>query len=101
GEAGFFRILRGSNECGIEKDIVCGDPLLPEPTLSLEAPILSNSIIEKVNSNPESTWKAARNARFEGVTVREAKAMLMTIPKPSLPEISSFKNVSVPSSFDS
>ena len=27
GENGFFRILRGSNECGIENDLYCGSPL--------------------------------------------------------------------------
>ena len=39
-------------------------------------PVLSDKIIEKVNTNEKSTWKAGRNARFEGMTLGEIRTML-------------------------
>ena len=32
---------------------------------------MSDEIIKKVNGNEKSTWKAGRNARFEGMTLGE------------------------------
>jgi cathepsin B len=41
--------------------------------------LLDDTVINAVNSNPDSTWTAARNPRFEGVSLSEAKLMLGAI----------------------
>jgi cathepsin B len=39
-------------------------------------PVLSDKVIEAVNGNVQSSWKAGRNARFEGMTIGEIRTML-------------------------
>jgi len=38
--------------------------------------VLNDSIVESINNNPNSTWKADRNDRFEGLTVADARKMM-------------------------
>lgn len=39
GIQGFFKILRGANECGIESGVVGGEPLLPEEDVKTDRPL--------------------------------------------------------------
>jgi cathepsin B len=51
--------------------------------LSLEQrPILSQSIVDRVNENKHSTWRAGHNARFDGMTVKDFKKLCGTIMTP-------------------
>lgn len=38
--------------------------------------VLNDDIITHVNRNPASTWKAGRNARFEGLTIGETRKLM-------------------------
>lgn len=46
--------------------------------LDLHAPAVRDEVIAAVNADPTSTWKAGRNPRLEGMTVREVKRLLGT-----------------------
>jgi len=50
--------------------------LVFEATAARSPPALSDAIIASVNRNPDSTWVAARNSRFEHLTLEEASALL-------------------------
>lgn len=73
--------------------------------LALPEPEHDHSVhIEAVNSNPESTWIAGHNDRFNGMTLSEIKSMMGTVVDPewriTLRERQFDVNVSVPASFD-
>ena len=53
--------------------LACGEFTLYDDS---KEPVLSDEIIKKVNGNEKSTWKAGRNARFEGMTLGEIRTML-------------------------
>eukprot|EP01027_Heterolobosea_sp_BB2_P020372 GEZU01029069.1.p1 GENE.GEZU01029069.1~~GEZU01029069.1.p1 ORF type:complete len:324 (+),score=120.08 GEZU01029069.1:250-1221(+) len=40
--------------------------------------VLDDDMINAINNDPKSTWKAARNKRFEGMTIEEAHSLLAT-----------------------
>eukprot|EP01091_Cochliopodium_minus_P000429 TRINITY_DN10407_c0_g1_i1.p1 TRINITY_DN10407_c0_g1~~TRINITY_DN10407_c0_g1_i1.p1 ORF type:complete len:313 (-),score=84.94 TRINITY_DN10407_c0_g1_i1:64-1002(-) len=44
--------------------------------LDLEAPAIDLDLINQINSNPRSTWKAGTNDFFKGKTLRDAKRLL-------------------------
>ncbi|GIQ89219.1 peptidase C1A, partial [Kipferlia bialata] len=100
GEAGFFRILRGSNECGIEKDVVCGDPKITVPR-NVEMAV-TDEIVEIVNSL-NTTWTASHNkyshmsrSEFNGSRLTQNEKIRGILPVHEV-----YQRVSVPASFDS
>jgi cathepsin B len=109
GMNGFFLIKRGTNECGIESNVVAGlaavtsaEHLRASEVLDLEAPVHDERIIEAVNKDASSTWTAGHSKRFEGVSVRTAKKLLGTKLDrlPSRPPVV-LRAESIPASFDS
>jgi len=65
-----------------------------------DVPVLDDNLIAHVNA--VAHWKAGRNARFEGVTVREAKKLLGTkLARRQLRSRSPKHATAVPVSFDS
>eukprot|EP00695_Tsukubamonas_globosa_P003333 TRINITY_DN57_c0_g1_i3.p1 TRINITY_DN57_c0_g1~~TRINITY_DN57_c0_g1_i3.p1 ORF type:complete len:313 (+),score=146.69 TRINITY_DN57_c0_g1_i3:64-1002(+) len=66
-------------------------------------PILDRELVELINSNPSSTWKAGLSPRFHGMTVEEVKAMLSHLPpqKPSAPLKTYAAPRAIPANFDS
>lgn len=91
--------------------------LNPRPTLTsweshgelmdearLAAPATSDDIIQAVNSAPGSSWKAGRNVRFEGATLKDAKLLMgtkqNTDPETFLPYKPLEKTVELPAEFD-
>lgn len=41
--------------------------------------ILSDEIVQQVNNNPNTSWLASRNKRFEGIALKQAKSLLNTM----------------------
>jgi len=110
GLQGFFKIKKGSNECGIESNVVAGAADVSSDSKHIgdiqifhdSAPVLNNDLIEEVNTK-QSQWKAGRNARFEGVKVGEARKLMGTRldrPNGKFPRITA-RAASIPDSFDS
>jgi cathepsin B len=78
--------------------------------LDLSAPAIDQSIIDMVNNDISSTWRATANSRFFNVTLGEAKKLCGVLPdhkevmarmlpvKPSIPDHIAAK---IPDSFDS
>lgn len=77
--------------------------LVGEKTYRLAHDILGlESIADKVNSNPESTWTAGVNSRFVNVSLEFIQGhMGAKVGGPRLPEVYSEPNFEVPTSFDS
>jgi cathepsin B len=63
---------------------------------------LDNDLIERVNSNPRATWKAGRNARFEGVSLDTARSLLGTVVlnETGAPKAKAVYASNIPTSFD-
>eukprot|EP00747_Dinoflagellata_sp_TGD_P167106 gnl/TRDRNA2_/TRDRNA2_190984_c0_seq1.p1 gnl/TRDRNA2_/TRDRNA2_190984_c0~~gnl/TRDRNA2_/TRDRNA2_190984_c0_seq1.p1 ORF type:complete len:373 (-),score=92.22 gnl/TRDRNA2_/TRDRNA2_190984_c0_seq1:64-1182(-) len=70
----------------------------------LKAPAHDDAMIESINNDPESTWKAGRNERFEGATLKDIKQLLGTLkstdPAKVLPYKPVEKFVELPTEFD-
>lgn len=47
-------------------------------SLDLKAPVITQKLVDSVNNNPESTWKAGFNSKFSTATIEEAKVFLGT-----------------------
>ena len=60
---------------------LCETPSLMEDLL-MEQPIDLSHHIESVNSNPNSTWVAGTNAKFDGMSIREVKKLMGTVVDP-------------------
>jgi len=77
-----------------------------EELLMDERPIDLTHIIEEINSNPNSTWKASEQARFSGMSRRQIKKMMGTVVDPEwvvrAPTVkrSNASNQAPPQSFD-
>eukprot|EP00698_Gefionella_okellyi_P020760 TRINITY_DN656_c0_g1_i2.p1 TRINITY_DN656_c0_g1~~TRINITY_DN656_c0_g1_i2.p1 ORF type:complete len:613 (+),score=84.62 TRINITY_DN656_c0_g1_i2:180-1841(+) len=109
GQNGFFWIKRGTDECGIESNVVAGlaavstdaSPIVAHQPVSQDAAVLDGDMIDRVNNNPRATWRASHNKRFAGVTVRDAKKLMGTKVH-ELPQVSPvvLHAASIPSSFD-
>ncbi|THU62616.1 hypothetical protein C4D60_Mb01t06980 [Musa balbisiana] len=54
----------------------------PMPRLRTDSVILQNSIIQKINANPNAGWKASMNSRFENYTIGQFKHILGVKPMP-------------------
>ena len=50
--------------------------------LQAEAPLDLSKHIERVNSNPNSTWVAGVNEKFEGASLKEIKGLMGTVVDP-------------------
>ncbi|KAG6517401.1 hypothetical protein ZIOFF_020787 [Zingiber officinale] len=77
----------------------------PMPQLRSESKIIQDSIIEKINANPEAGWKASINPRLENYTVEQFKHILGVKPMPSnevmvLPTKTYPKSLNLPKEFD-
>jgi len=73
--------------------------------LDLQAPAIDESIIEQVNSDPESSWTAGINARFVNKTLAFAKRLCGVLDGPGRPKLPvkehNIKNpLAIPTSFD-
>ena len=44
--------------------------------LDLDVPAIDKDLIQKINSNPKSTWKAGENDFFKNKTLRDVKRLL-------------------------
>jgi cathepsin B len=107
GMNGFFMIKRGTDECGIEDNVVAGMaatssvPSVHVAVLDQEAPVHDLAMIESINKDSSSTWVAGVNKRFEGMTIGQVKKMLGTkMDKlPSKPPVV-LRATSVPATFD-
>jgi len=66
----------------------------------LNQPVISPSLVEKINSNPNSTWKAKLHPKFEKMTLREA--MNLNKQQPGVSSIKKRRSVrqDLPTSFD-
>ena len=53
--------------------LACGEFILYDDA---KEEVLSEKLIQQINSNEKSTWKAGRNTRFEGMTVGQLRTML-------------------------
>jgi cathepsin B len=67
--------------------------------------VLSDDIINQINSNPKSTWTAGRNSRFEGTTVGAARHLMGAKNDNSLGQYPTIEHdaatlASAPASFD-
>jgi cathepsin B len=65
---------------------------------------LDPEIVESINTNPEATWVASMQPRFQGMSIEEVKAMLMQNPQNSksiIPVKTYASARSTPTSFDS
>lgn len=69
-----------------------------------EIPLDLEKHIEAVNSNPNSTWTAGFNAKFEGASRKEVKSIMGTVVDPDwvirLPEKSVAVRNDLPTNFD-
>lgn len=77
----------------------------PHSKLKLNSRILQESIIKKINENPNAGWEAALNPQFSNYTVGEFKYLLGVKPTPkkelsSVPVISHPKSLKLPKEFD-
>jgi cathepsin B len=73
--------------------------------LDLSRPAINHKLINKINSNPDSTWTAGVNSRFEGMTLSDVKALLgakmsdRRVPAPHAHRYPAIRR-SAPSSYD-
>ena len=70
---------------------------------ALSRPALSDELIAAVNDDPASTWTAARNTRFEGATLAEAKFLngeLNNTDRSTWLPYRPLKHVEIPEEFD-
>ena len=72
--------------------------------LLAEVPVDFDAIVAHVNNNPNSTWKATKNAKFEGASQKEIKKLMGTVVDPEWaikahPKTFS-SNVTLPTNFD-
>jgi hypothetical protein len=74
GDSGYFKILRGSNHCGIEENVVAGLPNLFGYRLYLEWPLLYNS--------DDMALRAAWQVWYSGAKVTTLEAMVTGKTKP-------------------
>ncbi|GMH20843.1 hypothetical protein Nepgr_022685 [Nepenthes gracilis] len=77
----------------------------PVHKLKLNSKLLQQSIIRKVNGNPQSGWEAAMNPRFSNYTVGEFRRLLGVRFTPecerkSIPVMSHSKSLKLPANFD-
>jgi len=61
---------------------LCEGPQSIEELIMEDRPIDLESIVEKINSNPASSWKANVNAKFSGMSRRQVKQMMGTVVDP-------------------
>jgi len=104
GMNGFFMIKRGSDECGIEDDVVGGladvNSIGSDVTLD-DALVLNDDMITAVNQM-QSSWTAAHNERFRGKTVKDVKRMMgAKAPVNISMDIAVLRSNGIPDSFDS
>jgi len=67
--------------------------------------VSTSEIINEINNNPTSTWKAGVNSRFEGVTIGAARMLMGAKSDNSISKLPKVKHddltlLSVPSSYD-
>ncbi|KAJ9187975.1 hypothetical protein P3X46_003382 [Hevea brasiliensis] len=77
----------------------------PDSTLKLNSRILQESIIKKINENPNAGWEAAMNPQFSNYTVGQFKYLLGAKPTPKkelrgFPVTSHPKSLKLPKEFD-
>jgi len=48
----------------------------------LKRPAIDEDLINRINSDPKSTWKPGRNEFFEGKSLAQAKRLLGFVPNP-------------------
>ncbi|CAL9116448.1 unnamed protein product [Musa acuminata var. zebrina] len=77
----------------------------PMPRLRTDSMILQNSIIQKINANPNAGWKASMNSRFENYTIGQFKHILGVKPMPhnevmDIPTKTYTKSLKLPKQFD-
>ncbi|KAI3915047.1 hypothetical protein MKW92_028211 [Papaver armeniacum] len=96
GDDGYFKIRRGTNECGIEEEVVAGMPSTKNILIQKYAAtaddfsyvdaiksglgILQDTIVQQINSNPNAGWEAGLNSRFSNYTVSQFKYLLGVKP---------------------
>jgi cathepsin B len=73
--------------------------------LMMEQPQDLDSIVEFVNNNPKSTWKAVKPSKFENASRREVRKYMGTIVDPEWtiklhPKTHDVSNVDLPTNFD-
>ncbi|XP_024025693.1 cathepsin B-like protease 2 [Morus notabilis] len=79
--------------------------LQPLSNLKLNSPILQESIVKRVNENPEAGWRAEMNPRFSNFTAGEFRRLLGVKETPkheleSTPVITHPKSLKLPDKFD-
>ncbi|GKT28784.1 peptidase C1A, partial [Aduncisulcus paluster] len=102
GEDGYFRIVKGVNECGIEGNVTAGTPDL-DHIGAIDTALLQ--VAEKIaeHNASNSKWTAKMYDRFRGMTISEAKKILRTsTERPALPVKRHFMSAdALPESFES
>eukprot|EP00769_Ergobibamus_cyprinoides_P001658 gnl/Ergobibamus_cyprinoides/2724.p1 GENE.gnl/Ergobibamus_cyprinoides/2724~~gnl/Ergobibamus_cyprinoides/2724.p1 ORF type:complete len:384 (+),score=216.73 gnl/Ergobibamus_cyprinoides/2724:43-1194(+) len=103
GENGFFRIIRGTNECGIEGGVVAGLPdYESHVTVARQArpdALITDEIVRKVNTSG-ALWSAKKHAVFANMTEADAARQLGTsLRKTKLPAMSHF-NAALPENWE-
>lgn len=73
--------------------------------LLAEVPVNFDAIVEHVNKNPKSSWKATKNAKFDGASQKEIKKIMGTVVDPEWTIKAHTKtfapsNVTLPTNFD-
>jgi len=83
--------------------VVAHGALIKKGYIPTEFQPLSQEVIDFVNSQKDSTWKAGRN--FEGVSVHYLKGLMGVIEDPNGPRLTvkkhSVEGIQIPASFDS
>ncbi|GKT35830.1 peptidase C1A, partial [Aduncisulcus paluster] len=99
---GYFRIVKGVNECGIEGNVTAGTPDL-DHIGAIDTALLQ--VAEKIaeHNASNSKWTAKMYDRFRGMTISEAKKILRTsTERPALPVKRHFMSAdALPESFES
>eukprot|EP00817_Percolomonadidae_sp_ATCC50343_P000771 CAMPEP_0117421938 /NCGR_PEP_ID=MMETSP0758-20121206/2888_1 /TAXON_ID=63605 /ORGANISM="Percolomonas cosmopolitus, Strain AE-1 (ATCC 50343)" /LENGTH=310 /DNA_ID=CAMNT_0005204279 /DNA_START=10 /DNA_END=942 /DNA_ORIENTATION=+ len=73
-------------------------------TVLASQPVINEAMINQINSNPASTWKAGVNKVFEGKTLEEVRHMLgafLIIPETDRITKTIYTGANLPDSFDS
>jgi len=80
--------------------IVCG---VAFAHIELTAPVVTQSLIDEINSHPEATFLAGVNSRFEGATYQDAMRLMgvkLNGAKPATKKFSTYPHA-IPANFDS
>jgi hypothetical protein len=68
--------------------------------LNLEGPALRRDLIRSINGARTSTWKAGRNSRFEGATMKQARGLMGVKKNGFKLPVKNVTVVDLPTSFD-